>query len=187
MLAVNDLHVNYGRVPALHGISLLRAARARRSRSSGPTGPGRRRRSLRSSASSRSQAGIDHLRGRFARGVTPEKIVRERNRARSGGAPHLREPDGGRESAARDERTTRTEAVSQPTIEKALERFPALGQYYHRSAGDTLGWGAAATGDRARAPLATASAAARRAVTRPRAARDRRRLRRARGVSARKA
>jgi branched-chain amino acid transport system ATP-binding protein len=137
MLAVDDLRVNYGRVPALHGISLdVREGEA--VALVGPNGAGKTTTLSAIFGLVAIEAGTVTFEGRSLRGLTPESIVRKgialvpEGRHIFGSLTVAENLQLG--TTARKDRTG-----VEGEIEKTFERFPALAQYYRTSAGTLSG------------------------------------------------
>ncbi len=136
-MTIEDLRVSYGRVPALHGISLsveegeVVALSAR-------TAPASRRRSSAIFGLVRAaRGGTISVRGPLARRRDPGADRAPRPRARAGGPPHLRDADRRREPHAGRRPRAATAPRAAQDLDATLERFPVLEAYYrtHRPAG----------------------------------------------------
>jgi len=137
MLAVNDLHVNYGRVPALHGISLfVRDGEA--VALIGPNGAGKTTTLSAIFGLVSIEAGTITFEGTSLRGLTPENIVR-RGIALVPEGRHIFGSLTVAENLQLGTTARKDRSGVADEIEKALERFPALAQYYGRSAGTLSG------------------------------------------------
>jgi branched-chain amino acid transport system ATP-binding protein len=137
MLTIADLRVNYGRVPALHGIS-LNVNEGEAVALVGPNGAGKTTTLSAIFGLVRPEAGAITFEGGSLLGLTPENIVR-RGLALVPEGRHI----FGTLTVAENLRLGTT-ARKQRThlgseIERTLERFPALAHYYDSSAGNLSG------------------------------------------------
>jgi branched-chain amino acid transport system ATP-binding protein len=136
MLAVADLRVNYGRVPALHGIS-LNVNEGEAVALVGPNGAGKTTTLSAIFGLVRPEGGTIVFEGGSLLGLTPESIVRK-------GLALV--PEGrhifGTLTVAENLKlgaTARKQRQLGGEIEQTLERFPALAHYYGSSAGTLSG------------------------------------------------
>ena len=136
MLAVADLRVNYGRVPALHGIS-LNVNEGEAVALVGPNGAGKTTTLSAIFGLVRPEGGTIAFEGGSLLGLSPENIVRK-------GLALV--PEGrhifGTLTVAENLKlgaTARKQRQLGGEIEETLERFPALAHYYGNSAGTLSG------------------------------------------------
>ncbi len=137
MLEIDDLRVNYGRVPALHGIS-LRVDEGEAVAMVGPNGAGKTTTLSAIFGLVAPAGGTILFEGEPLAGATPEKILR-RGLALVPEGRHI----FGTLSVAENlqlgttARKDRTQAAGD--LKGVLERFPALRSYYGRTAGTLSG------------------------------------------------
>jgi branched-chain amino acid transport system ATP-binding protein len=137
MLALNDLYVNYGRVPALHGISLF-VREGEAVALVGPNGAGKTTTLSAIFGLVSIEAGTITFEGNSLCGLTPENIVR-RGIALVPEGRHIFGSLTVAENLQLGTSARRDRSGVAAEIEKAVERFPALGQYYDRSAATLSG------------------------------------------------
>jgi branched-chain amino acid transport system ATP-binding protein len=136
MLAIDELRVTYGRVPALHGIS-LHVAEGEVVTLIGPNGAGKTTTLSAAFGLVTPTGGSITFEGQSLLGVSPEKILRK-------GLALV--PEGrhifGTLTVAENlllGTTARRDRGAAADLERTLERFPALKTYYRGSAGDLSG------------------------------------------------
>ena len=120
---IDDLRVNYGRVPALHGIS-LHVDEGEVVAMVGPNGAGKTTTLSAIFGLVAPAGGSIVFEGESLVGSSPEKILRRGPRARPGGTPHLRHADRRREPPARHDRTQATETRPPPTSRERTRALP---------------------------------------------------------------
>ena len=137
MLEIADLRVNYGRVPALHGIS-LDVNEGEAVALVGPNGAGKTTTLSAIFGLVRPESGTIDFEGESLLGLTPENIVR-RGLALVPEGRHI----FGTLTVAENLKLGTTARNHREhlggEIEKTLERFPALANYYGSSAGNLSG------------------------------------------------
>src|SRR5437763_4728326 len=136
MLAIDDLRVTYGRVPALHDVS-LRVDEGEVVALVGPNGAGKTTTLSAIFGLVTPAGGSITFEGESLVGVSPEKILRK-------GLALV--PEGrhifGTLTVAENlllGTTARRDRGTAADLERTLERFPALKTYYRGSAGDLSG------------------------------------------------
>ena len=137
MLAIDELRVNYGRVPALHGISLeVKAGEA--VALIGPNGAGKTTTLSAIFGLVASEGGTITFEGQSILGLAPENIVR-RGLALVPEGRHIFGSLTVAENLQLGTTAQKDRAGSAAETERLLQRFPALKEYYHSSAGNLSG------------------------------------------------
>ncbi len=137
MLAVTDLRVNYGRVPALHGIS-LNVNEGEAVALVGPNGAGKTTTLSAIFGLVRPEGGTITFEGGSLLGLAPENIVR-RGLALVPEGRHIFGTLTVAENLKLGTTARKHGSGVGDEIEKTLERFPALASYYGSSAGTLSG------------------------------------------------
>jgi branched-chain amino acid transport system ATP-binding protein len=137
MLQIADLRVSYGRVPALHGIS-LRVERGEVVALVGPNGAGKTTTLSAVFGLVAPAGGAITFEGESLVGLTPEKIVR-RGLALVPEGRHIFGTLTVAENLQLGTTARRDRRSANEDLERTLERFPALRHYYRGSAGTLSG------------------------------------------------
>jgi branched-chain amino acid transport system ATP-binding protein len=137
MLAVTDLRVNYGRVPALHGIS-LNVNEGEAVALVGPNGAGKTTTLSAIFGLVRPEGGTITFEGGSLLGLAPENIVR-RGLALVPEGRHIFGTLTVAENLKLGTTARKHGSHVGDEIERTLERFPAIASYYSSSAGTLSG------------------------------------------------
>jgi branched-chain amino acid transport system ATP-binding protein len=137
MLRIDDLRVSYGRVPALHGIS-LHVDEGEVVTMVGPNGAGKTTTLSAIFGLVPPASGSIHFEGESLVGVTPEKILRK-GLALVPEGRHILGTLTVAENLQLGTTARRDRAAAATDLEKTLERFPVLKGYYKSSAGTLSG------------------------------------------------
>jgi branched-chain amino acid transport system ATP-binding protein len=137
MLRIEGLGVNYGRVPALHGIS-LHVDEGEVVTMVGPNGAGKTTTLSAIFGLVPPAAGSIRFEGESLVGVTPEKILRK-GLALVPEGRHILGTLTVAENLQLGTTARRDRAAAAADLEKVLERFPVLKGYYRSSAGTLSG------------------------------------------------
>jgi branched-chain amino acid transport system ATP-binding protein len=137
MLEITDLRVSYGRVPALHGISLA-VERGEVVALVGPNGAGKTTTLSAVFGLVSPTAGRITFEGESLAGLTPEKILRK-GLALVPEGRHIFGTLTVAENLQLGSTARRDRRAAADDLEQVLERFPALRHYYRGSAGTLSG------------------------------------------------
>jgi branched-chain amino acid transport system ATP-binding protein len=137
MLEIADLRVSYGRVPALHGIS-LRVDEGEVVALVGPNGAGKTTTLSAVFGLVAPAGGTISFEGESLAGLTPEKILRK-GLALVPEGRHIFGTLTVAENLLLGATARRDRKAAAEDLEQALERFPALRHYYRGSAGTLSG------------------------------------------------
>jgi branched-chain amino acid transport system ATP-binding protein len=137
MLRIDDLRVSYGRVPALHGIS-LHVDEGEVVTMVGPNGAGKTTTLSAIFGLVPPASGSIRFEGESLVGVTPEKILRK-GLALVPEGRHILGTLTVAENLQLGTTARRDRAAAATDLEKTLERFPVLKGYYKSSAGTLSG------------------------------------------------
>ena len=185
MLRIDELRVNYGRVPALHGIS-LHVDEGEAVTLVGPNGAGKTTTLSAIFGLVAPAGGTILFEGESLVDSSPEKILR-RGLALVPEGRHIFGTLSVGENLQLGTTARKDRHEADDDLKTRLRALPGAGVVLRPHRRDALRRGAAAARDRACAALAPAVASPRRALARARAGRDRHRLRRARGAAPAKA
>jgi branched-chain amino acid transport system ATP-binding protein len=137
MLRIDDLRVSYGRVPALHGVS-LRVDEGEAVAMVGPNGAGKTTTLSAVFGLVQPSAGTIAFEGESLVGAPPEKILR-RGLALVPEGRHIFGTLTVAENLQLGTTARRDRAAAAGDLEKTLDRFPVLKSYYGTSAGNLSG------------------------------------------------
>jgi branched-chain amino acid transport system ATP-binding protein len=137
MLAIDDLRVNYGRVPALHG-NTLHVEQGEVVALVGPNGAGKTTTLSAIFGLVPPAAGTITFEGRSLAGSTPEQVLR-RGVALVPEGRHIFGTLTVAENLLLGTTARRDRDVAAADLEKVLKRFPVLHSYYTSSAGNLSG------------------------------------------------
>jgi len=137
MLRIENLQVSYGRVPALHGIS-LHVDEGEVVTMVGPNGAGKTTTLSAIFGLVPPASGSIHFEGQSLVGVTPEKILRK-GLALVPEGRHILGTLTVAENLQLGTTARRDRTAAAEDLEKVLERFPVLKGYYKSSAGTLSG------------------------------------------------
>jgi branched-chain amino acid transport system ATP-binding protein len=137
MLAIDELRVNYGRVPALHGIS-LHVEEGEAVALVGPNGAGKTTTLSAIFGLVPPAGGSIRFQGESIVGASPEQILR-RGLALVPEGRHIFGTLTVAENLLLGTTARRDRAAAEADLARALERFPVLKSYYSSSAGNLSG------------------------------------------------
>jgi branched-chain amino acid transport system ATP-binding protein len=137
MLQIDELRVNYGRVPALHGIS-LHVAEGEAVAMVGPNGAGKTTTLSAIFGLVAHAGGTILFEGEPLVGLSPEKILR-RGLALVPEGRHIFGTLSVAENLQLGTTARKDRAEAARDLKRVLERFPALGSYYGRTAATLSG------------------------------------------------